>query len=41
MPDTYDEIMKFEGVGEKIALLYIGVAFGNVELFFFIFSYKP
>ena len=32
MPNSYDEILKFEGVGEKIALLYIGVAFGNVDI---------
>lgn len=27
MPETYKEVMEFNGVGEKIALLYMLVAF--------------
>ena len=34
MPTTYDSIMAFEGVGEKIALLYMGVAFRDVYMLY-------
>ena len=32
MPETYDEVLQFEGVGEKIALLYMLVAMKQVNL---------
>jgi hypothetical protein len=40
MPVSYEEVLKFEGVGEKIALLYSGVALNEVEIFYIQISGK-